>query len=153
MSRRNAEITIYSILVVGLLAIAVLGFLGHVQISLVASFVTVFLIIIVYRIAQGEQSTQMCNDEDSCEKSDLLGSSNRFNDIALPPTLEGAVNISIGTASGICKIKVDDPRLFVSALNSSSETITIGDNRSSTIISKDAIEWIYFEDISKEEAS
>lgn len=148
MSYRNAEIAVYSILAVGFLAITILGYSGHVQISLVALFITLLLVLIVCCLAQAKQTIQACDDEDSCEKANPSGSSNRFNNIALPSTLEGAVNLSIGTASGICKIKVDSPKLFMAALNDSSETITISDDRSSTVISKDAIGWINFENAS-----
>ena len=163
MNYRNAEIAVYGILVVGLLAIMILGILGHVQITLVVLLITIFLVLIVCCSAQAKHITQMCSDEDSCEKANPSGSSNRFSDIALPSNRfsdialpsapESAVNLSVGTASGICKIKVDDPRIFISAMNDSSETITIGDDRSSTIIVKDAIEWINFENIGKEGAT
>lgn len=153
MSYRNAEIAVYGILAVGFLAITILGILGHIQYTLGALFVTLFLILIVCCLTQVKQTTQVCDDEDSCEKANPSGSSNRFSDIALPSAPEDAVNLSIGTASGICKIKVDDPRIFFSALNDSSETITICDDHSSTIIVKDAIEWINFENISKERTS
>lgn len=148
MSYRNAEIAVYSILVVGFLAITILGYSGYVQISLVALIITLLLVLIVCCLAQAKQTIQVCDDKDSCEKANPSGFSNRFNDIALPSTLEGAVNLSIGTASGICKIKVDSPKLFMTVLNDSSETITICDDRSSTVISKDAIEWINFENAS-----
>lgn len=153
MNYRNAEIAVYGIPVVGLLAIMILGILGHVQITLVVLLITIFLVLIVCCSAQAKQTTQMCSDEDSCEKANPSDSSNRFSDIALPSAPESAVNLSVGTASGICKIKVDDPRIFISTLNDSSETITICDDRSSTIIVKDAIEWINFENIGKEGAT
>ena len=42
MNYRNAEIAVYGILVVGLLAIMILGILGHVQITLVVLLITIF---------------------------------------------------------------------------------------------------------------
>lgn len=41
MSYRNAEIAVYGILVVGFLAITILGILGHVQITLVVLLITI----------------------------------------------------------------------------------------------------------------
>ena len=47
MSYRNAESVVYSILAVGFLAITILGYSGHIQISLVALFITLLLVLIV----------------------------------------------------------------------------------------------------------